>query len=144
MNSQFDSKSTNSSQMPIMCDIQRLLSQGEYVLFTSTSIFKSKCVQVKSHSNENIYHAEEKITCNYYNFSPSPQQVPLIHLFSLLLLFVYYTHTDIFSFSDDSLCSHLKGNSSETQQQQCCRLEKDKNLCFHSPLSVLTPSCSSS
>lgn len=54
MNSMFDSKDTSSSQMPIMCDIQRLLGHGEYVLFTSTHMLKSKFVQVKSHSHENI------------------------------------------------------------------------------------------
>lgn len=54
MNSKFDSKNINSDEMSIMYGIQRLLSQGEYVLFTSTPILKSRFVQVKSQTNESI------------------------------------------------------------------------------------------
>ncbi|NWS52024.1 FA71D protein, partial [Chunga burmeisteri] len=46
MNSKFDFKSISSSQESIMGDLQRLLSQGEYALFTSAPIFESKFVQV--------------------------------------------------------------------------------------------------
>lgn len=100
MNSKFDFKSISSSQAPIMGDLQRLLSQGEYAPFTSAPIFESKFVQVKSHANEIIWHAQDKIACNDYSFfPPSAQQVFLIHLFSLFLISVYYTHTDMFPFS---------------------------------------------
>ncbi|KFV97137.1 Protein FAM71D, partial [Fulmarus glacialis] len=66
MNSKFDFKSISSSQASIMGDLQRLLSQGEYAPFTSAPIFESKFVQVKSHSNEIIWHAQDKIACNSY------------------------------------------------------------------------------
>ncbi|KFP12099.1 Protein FAM71D, partial [Egretta garzetta] len=72
MNSKFDFKSISSSQASIMGDLKRLLSQGEYAPFTSAPIFESKFVQVKSHSNEIIWHAQDKIACNDYPFFPLP------------------------------------------------------------------------
>ncbi|KFV91428.1 Protein FAM71D, partial [Eurypyga helias] len=84
MNSKFDFKSIISSQASIMGDLQRLLRQGEYDPFTSAPIFESKFVEVKSHSNEIIWHAQDKTACNDYpSFSPPAQQVFLIHLLSL-------------------------------------------------------------
>ncbi|KFM10387.1 Protein FAM71D, partial [Aptenodytes forsteri] len=73
MNSKFDFKSISSSQASIMGDLQRLLSQGEYAPFTSAPIFESKFVQVKSHANEIIWHAQDKIACNDYSFFFLPQ-----------------------------------------------------------------------
>ncbi|NXL45135.1 FA71D protein, partial [Podilymbus podiceps] len=46
MNSKFDFKSISSTQVSIMGDLQRLLSQGEYPPFSSAPIFESKFVQV--------------------------------------------------------------------------------------------------
>lgn len=65
-------------------------------------------------------------------FSPLlAQQVFLIHLFSLFLLFVQYTHTWICLPSRrDSFCSYFKGNSPETYWQQCCALEKEDRVMF--------------
>ncbi|KFP96090.1 Protein FAM71D, partial [Haliaeetus albicilla] len=68
MNNKFDFKSISSSQASIMGDLQRLLNQGEYAPFTSAPIFESKFVQVKSHSNEIIWHAQDKTACNDYLF----------------------------------------------------------------------------
>ncbi|KFZ69035.1 Protein FAM71D, partial [Podiceps cristatus] len=65
MNSKFDFKSISSTQVSIMGDLQRLLSQGEYPPFSSAPIFESKFVQVKSHSNETIWHTQDKIACNF-------------------------------------------------------------------------------
>ncbi|KFQ50199.1 Protein FAM71D, partial [Pelecanus crispus] len=68
MNRKLDFKSISSSQASIMGDLQRLLRQGEYAPFTSAPIFESKFVQVKSHSDEIIWHAQDKIACNDYPF----------------------------------------------------------------------------
>ncbi|XP_061236203.1 Golgi-associated RAB2 interactor protein 2 isoform X2 [Neopsephotus bourkii] len=46
MNSKFDLKTIRSSQASITGDLQKLLSQGEYVPFTSAPILESKFVQV--------------------------------------------------------------------------------------------------
>jgi len=89
-------KSISSSQASITGDLQRLLSQGEYPPFTSVRIFESKFVQVKSHSNEIILHAQDKIACNNYRFFFLPE----LNLYSSLIYShysysVYYTHMDI-------------------------------------------------
>ncbi|KFO14002.1 Protein FAM71D, partial [Balearica regulorum gibbericeps] len=68
MNSKFDFKSISSSQVSVMGDLQRLLSQGEYPPFTSAPIFESKFIQVKSNSSEIIWHGQDKIACNDFPF----------------------------------------------------------------------------
>lgn len=127
MNNKFDFKSISSSQASIMGDLQRLLSQGEYAPFTSAPIFESKFVQVKIHLNEIIWHAQDKTACNDYPFF-----FPQLKRYSSFVCYHYsyclFTiHIWICFLSPiDSFCSCFKGSSPETQQQQCCKLDRQR------------------
>lgn len=93
MNNKFDFKSISSSQASIMGDLQRLLSQGEYAPFTSAPIFEGKFVQVKSHSNEIIWHAQDKTACNDYPFFfLSSRGIPHSSVLTILILCLLYTY----------------------------------------------------
>ncbi|NXK54229.1 FA71D protein, partial [Chauna torquata] len=83
MSSEFDFKTIVSSQMSIMGDLRRLLSQGEYAPFTSAPMFESKFVQVNRRGEPiNVHKQPTCVTigiCAANPSSPMPNGMLLAH-----------------------------------------------------------------
>ncbi|NXJ01976.1 FA71D protein, partial [Psophia crepitans] len=87
MNSKFDFKTISSSQVSVMGDLQRLLSQGEYPPFSSSPIFESKFIQINRRGEPiSVHNRPSCVTigvCATNPSSPMPNAMLVAHQVSM-------------------------------------------------------------